>query len=88
MLMARGMGEANALTLAYKTHLMERELAAITINRRLTAPRSMIKLARTLGLIPWTLEIQGLKTEAIETTDGPGVARRVAASVSEEGPSA
>jgi len=66
LLLARGLGEANALALAYRTHLMERELAAITINRRLTALRSMIKLARTFGLIPWTLEIQGLKTEGAE----------------------
>jgi len=72
LLMARGLGEANALALAYRTHLMERELAAITINRRLTALRSMIKLARTLGLIPWTLEIQGLKTEGYRDTRGPG----------------
>ncbi len=72
LLMARGLGEANALALAYRTHLMERELAAITINRRLTALRSMIKLARTLGLIPWTLEIQELKTEGYRDTRGPG----------------
>jgi integrase/recombinase XerC len=72
LLMARGLGEANALALAYRTHLMERELAAITINRRLTALRSMIKLARTLGLIPWTLEIQGLKTEGYRDTRWPG----------------
>jgi integrase/recombinase XerC len=72
LLMARGLGEANALALAYRTHLVERELAAITINRRLTALRSMIKLARTLGLIPRTLEIQGLKTEGYRDTRGPG----------------
>jgi integrase/recombinase XerC len=72
LLMARGLGEASALALAYRTHLMERELAAITINRRLTALRSMIKLARTLGLIPWILEIQGLKTEGYRDTRGPG----------------
>jgi integrase/recombinase XerC len=72
LLMARGLGEANALALAYRTHLMDRNLAAITVNRRLTALRSMIKLARTLGLIPWTLEIQGLKTEGCRDTRGPG----------------
>src|SRR5215468_12372336 len=72
LLMARGLGEANALALAYRTHLMERNLAAITINRRLTALRSMIKLARTLGLVPWTLEIQGMKTEGYRDTRGPG----------------
>ena len=33
MLLARGPGEANALALDYKAHLMDRELAANTINR-------------------------------------------------------
>jgi integrase/recombinase XerC len=43
MLLARGPGEANALALDYKAHLMDRELAANTINRRLTALRSLVK---------------------------------------------
>src|SRR6267142_1401003 len=43
LLLARGPGEANALALDYKAHLMERELAANTINRRLTALRSLVK---------------------------------------------
>jgi site-specific recombinase XerD len=34
LLLARGSGEANALALEYKAHLMDRELAANTINRR------------------------------------------------------
>jgi integrase/recombinase XerC len=71
-LLAHGHGEANALALAYKAQLMDRNLAALTINRRLTALRSMIKLARTLGLIPWTLEVQGLKAEPYRDTRGPG----------------
>ncbi len=33
LLLARGPGEANALALDYKAHLMDRELAANTINR-------------------------------------------------------
>jgi hypothetical protein len=56
---------------AYRTHLMEREVAVITINRSLTALQSMIKLARILRLIPWTLEIQVLKTEGYRDTRGP-----------------
>jgi integrase/recombinase XerC len=72
LLLARGQGEANALALAYRNHLMDRGLAAISITRRLTALRSMIKLARTLGLVPWTLEIQGMKTEGYRDTRGPG----------------
>jgi len=73
LLIARGQGEANGLALAYKSHLMERGLASLTVNRRLTALRSMIKLGRTLGLVPWTLEVQGMKSETYRDTRGPGV---------------
>src|SRR5262245_52407830 len=48
LLMARGLGEANALALAYRTNLMERNLAAITINRRLTGmTRRTVTRSRT-----------------------------------------
>jgi integrase/recombinase XerC len=72
LLLTRGQGEANALALDYKAHLMDRKLAANTINRRLTALRSLVKLGRTLGLIPWTLEVEGVKTESYRDTRGPG----------------
>src|SRR3989442_1191827 len=61
LLLTRGQGEANALALDYKAHLMDRKLAANTINRRLTALRSLVKLGRTLGLISWTIEVQSVK---------------------------
>src|SRR5467141_4303184 len=61
LLLARGPGEANALALDYKAHLMDRQLAANTINRRLTALRSLVKLGRTLGLVSFTLEVQSVK---------------------------
>ena len=48
--------------------------APATINRRLAALRSLVKLARTLGLIPWVLEVDGLRTEAYRDTRGPGQA--------------
>src|SRR5262245_13412596 len=60
LLLARGLGEANALVLDYKARLLERKLTPATINRRLAALRSLVKLARTLGLISWRLEIQGM----------------------------
>ena len=65
-------GEANALVLAYRAQLLGRGLAAATINRRLAAVRSMGKLARTLGLIPWQIEIEGVKAESYRDTRGPG----------------
>lgn len=72
LLLARGLGQANALVLDYKAHLLERNLTPATINRRLAALRSLVKLARTLGLIPWKLEVEGMKMEGYRDTRGPG----------------
>jgi integrase/recombinase XerC len=65
-------GEANGLVLAYRGHLLERGLQASTINRKLAAIRSLVKLGRTLGLVDWSLDIGGLKTTAYRDTRGPG----------------
>ena len=72
LLLARGHGAANELALAYKAELRGRGLAPATINRRLAALRSMVKLARTLGLVPWTLEVDNAKTKTYRDTRGPG----------------
>ncbi len=45
-LLSCGHGQANALALAYKTNLIDRGLQAATVNRRLAALRSLVKLAR------------------------------------------
>ena len=71
-LLSSGHGEANAVALAYKAYLVARELAASTINRRLAALRSFVKLARTLGLVPWTLEVENVAAESYRDTRGPG----------------
>lgn len=72
ILLSRGHGEANALVLAYRADLVERGLQSATVNRRLAAVRSLVKLARTLGMIPWSLEVENLKTQAYRDTRGPG----------------
>ena len=72
LLLGRGLGQANALALDYKARLLEHKLAPATINRRLAALRSLVKLARTLGLISWTLEVEGMKSEGYRDTRGPG----------------
>ena len=71
-LLGRSHGEANALALAYKTHLVERKLTAATVNRRLAALRSLAKLSRTLGMVSWALEVQSMKGESYRDTRGPG----------------
>ncbi len=79
LLLSRGNGEANAVALAYKSDLLQRGLQATTINRRLAALRSLVKLASTLGIVPWSLDIKNLKTAPYRDTRGPadGVFARV-----------
>jgi integrase/recombinase XerC len=65
-------GQANAIVYAYKGHLLARQLTSSTINRRLSALCSMVKLARTFGLCAFTLEVEWLPSERIRDTKGPG----------------
>jgi integrase/recombinase XerC len=73
LLLSRGHGEANALALAWRANLHERRLQAATINRRLAALRSLVQLARTLGIVPWALEVQNVRSESYRDTRGPGL---------------
>ena len=71
-LLSRGHGEANRIALAWRASLQERRLQAATINRRLAALRSLVQLARTLGIVPWTLEVRNVRAESYRDTRGPG----------------
>lgn len=71
-LLSHSHGEANALALAYKTSLMEKGLQPATINRRLASLRSLVKLARTLGIVSWYLEVENMRYEPYRDTRGPG----------------
>ena len=71
-LLSKPLGEANGVALAYRASMVDRGLAAATINRRLAALRSLVKLARTLGMVTWTLEVDGLEAAAYRDTRGPG----------------
>ncbi len=66
-------GEAHRQVLAYRASMLERGLSSATINRRLAALRSLVRLARMLGLVIWSLEVPGLKLERMRDTRGPGV---------------
>lgn len=73
LLLARGHGEANFLALSYKAHLIERGLSPATVNRRLAALRSLVKMAGTLGIIPWALDVANVKAKAYRDTRGPAI---------------
>ncbi len=64
-------GDANALALAYRSSMVDAERSSSTVNRRLSALRSLMTLARTLGLITWTIEIRNLRSESYRDTRGP-----------------
>ncbi len=67
-------GEANRLILSYRSHLTTRGLSSSSINQKLSAIRSLVRMARALGAVNWSLEIPGLKKEVVRDTKGPGLA--------------
>lgn len=64
--------EAQERVLAYRAHLVSRGLAGATINRRLAALRGLVRVARTLGLVTWSIEIRGERVIPYRDTRGPG----------------
>jgi integrase/recombinase XerC len=74
LLLAAGAGGANGAALAYRADLLRRGLSAATVNRRLAAVRALVKVARLLGLVNWALEVEGLPSEPLRDTRGPGTA--------------
>jgi len=54
--------------------MLEAGLAPATINRRLSAVRSALRFARTIGATTWVPEISGLKAQSYRDTRGPGLA--------------
>lgn len=67
-------GDLNYIVLNYKDYLLAKNLSAATVNRRLGALRSLIKLARLTGLTSNRVEISNVKSESYRDTKGPGLA--------------
>jgi integrase/recombinase XerC len=65
-------GTANATALAYKASLAGRGLKAATVARRLAALRSVVKMARTVGVVAWALDVESPRAEPYRDTAGPG----------------
>lgn len=69
-----GAAGANALALAWRSDLIDRrKLAPATVNRRLASLRSLLKLARILGLADFAVEVDGARSESYRDTTGPGL---------------
>jgi integrase/recombinase XerC len=68
----QGPGTANALVLAYRAHLLGERVAPRTVNRRMAAIRSVLKAARLVGAITWTVEVANVGVAGLRDTLGPG----------------
>jgi integrase/recombinase XerC len=65
-------GFPNVLVSDYRWEMSKRGLPVATINRRLGTLRSLVKLANTLGLVPWTLWVKNAPAQPYRNTRGPG----------------
>jgi len=66
-------GDGNALVLQYRAYLAGLGRSPATICRRLSTLRSLLRLARLLGVVNWTLEVPSPKRRTYRDTRGPGV---------------
>jgi integrase/recombinase XerC len=73
ILLSRGNGRANILITKYKSHLKAKGILPSTINLRLSALKSLVKIGRKFGHISWTLDVEGEKVKTYRDTRGPGM---------------
>lgn len=66
---------AHLRALAYTQFMQHRKLSPNTINLRLAALRSLIKLGQQLGAITWRLETQGVRPGLVKDVRGPSLER-------------
>ncbi len=65
--------QANLLAIKFQDHLLrERKFTPNYVSGHMTALNSLVRLGRTLGLVPWTLEVDRVKPEIYRDTAGPG----------------
>jgi integrase/recombinase XerC len=74
LLMTAGPAAANRCVLEYRADMIDRRgLKSNTVARRLATLRSLIKLGRQLGMINWSIDIQGPRIVPYRDTRGPGL---------------
>ncbi len=70
-LLAGGSLAGNRTVAEFRKQMIADGRAAATINRRLSAIRSLISMARALGLVEWSIAIPGVKAVPYRDTRGP-----------------
>jgi integrase/recombinase XerC len=74
VLLGAGRGPATQLVIRYKGHLLDSGAAPSTVNVALSAIKSLIGMARSVGRIDWTIDVKGVGIQTYRDTAGPGVA--------------
>ena len=64
-------GAANEVALRWRAEL-QKTYAPKTVNQRLSALRSLVKVAKLVGRVPWTLDVKNVKAKAFRDTRGTG----------------
>ena len=72
-LLAAGPAGAARIAHAWRAELLAATLAPATINRRLSALRSLVELAARIGLCDWSLRVEGVRQIRARDTRGPGL---------------
>ena len=70
-LLAGGALDGNRTIAEFRKQMIADGRAAATINRRLSAIRSLVTMARALGLLNWSIAIPGVRQVSYRDTRGP-----------------
>jgi integrase/recombinase XerC len=70
-LLRMGQGEANETVRAYRSSLVDKGIAPATINRRLSALRSLVSLGKEFGYVTFDLATKNVRSQAYRDTRGP-----------------
>jgi integrase/recombinase XerC len=65
-------GHANQIALDFKGHLQDKKLSPSSINRKLSALQSLVKVAKLVGLCSFDLQVKRLEVTKLRDTAGPG----------------
>ncbi len=71
-LLLEGSLAGNSLALKYKGSLMAAGKSSAMINLTLSALRSVVELARTVGIVTWALDVKNERVQSYRDTRGPG----------------
>lgn len=65
--------DANYTVMQFISHMQQQDMAPATINRRLAALRSLVRLGNILGAVNWTIGVRGVKSKSMRDMRGPTV---------------